>query len=93
MQVFEVLKSISASHILSIGLLIGGKNYEYEKQRVPGMNILICTPGRLLQHLEESPFFECNSLQMLVLDEADLMLEMGFWGAIKTILSYLPKER
>jgi ATP-dependent RNA helicase DDX10/DBP4 len=42
------------------------------------MNILICTPGRLLQHLDETYGFETNNLQMLVLDEADVMMEMGF---------------
>ena len=48
MQVFEVYNSIATEHIMSIGLLIGGKNYEYERDRIQGMNILICTPGRLL---------------------------------------------
>jgi ATP-dependent RNA helicase DDX10/DBP4 len=36
---------------LSIGLVIGGKDVAYEKQKIQNMNVLICTPGRLLQHL------------------------------------------
>lgn len=61
-----------------MGLIIGGKNVDYEKERINNMNILVCTPGRLLQHLEETYGFETNNLQMLVLDEADVMLQMGF---------------
>jgi len=57
------------------------------------MNVVICTPGRLLQHLEESPGFDANNLKTLVLDEADVMLEMGFLGALKAIMGYLPKEK
>ena len=40
------------------------------------MNILVCTPGRLLQHMDETPGFEAGDLQMLVLDEADRILDM-----------------
>ena len=41
-----------------------------------GMNILVCTPGRLLQHMDETPYFDCSGLSMLVLDEADRVLDM-----------------
>lgn len=57
------------------------------------MNVIICTPGRLLQHFEESPGFDANNLKVLVLDEADMMLELGFWGPLKAIMNYLPKEK
>ena len=40
------------------------------------MNILICTPGRLLQHMDETPSFDASNLQILVLDEADRILDM-----------------
>ena len=40
------------------------------------MNILVCTPGRLLQHMDESPGFDAGQLQVLVLDEADRILDM-----------------
>lgn len=55
------------------------------------MNILICTPGRILQHLEETYGFQTGNLQMLVLDEADVMMEMGFKQSLKTILENIPK--
>lgn len=93
MQVFEVFNSIAEDHILAVGLLIGGKSVELEKARVAGMNVLICTPGRLLQHMEETPGFDAGNLQVLVIDEADTVLEMGFWEALQTILKYIPEER
>lgn len=51
MQVFEVLNSFSERLEVSVGLVIGGKDVKYERERIAGMNILVCTPGRLLQHL------------------------------------------
>ena len=83
MQVFEVLNSFTSQIDISVGLVIGGKNVEFEKERIGNMNILICTPGRLLQHLDETYGFETNNLQMLVLDEADVMMEMGFETTLK----------
>lgn len=41
-----------------------------------GMNIIISTPGRLLQHMDETPGFDCSQLQVLALDEADRILDM-----------------
>ena len=42
------------------------------------MNVLICTPGRLVQHMQESAGLSADNLQMLVIDEADMIMEMGF---------------
>jgi ATP-dependent RNA helicase DDX10/DBP4 len=61
-----------------VGLVIGGKDVKFEQDRIKLMNILVCTPGRLLHHLEETYGFETSNLKMLVIDEADVMLEMGF---------------
>ena len=57
------------------------------------MNILVCTPGRLLQHMDETPLFDCVSLQVLVLDEADRMLDLGFSKTLNAIIENLPRER
>ena len=55
LQVFEVFKCLlEKGHELTLGLLIGGKNIEIEKNVINRMNILVCTPGRLLQHINES---------------------------------------
>lgn len=51
-QVFEVFTSITPFHDLSVGLIIGGKNLKFEQTHISTMNVLICTPGRLLQHME-----------------------------------------
>jgi len=54
------------------------------------MSIIIGTPGRLLQHLEQTPGFDVGGLLVLVLDEADRILDMGFREQMVRILDYLP---
>jgi ATP-dependent RNA helicase DDX10/DBP4 len=78
-------------HDLSAGLLIGGKNVQYEQERIKNMNILICTPGRLLQHMNQSEGFDPSNLKMLVFDEVDRILDMGFKDTIDQIMKNLPK--
>ncbi|PKA46721.1 DEAD-box ATP-dependent RNA helicase 32 [Apostasia shenzhenica] len=93
-QLFEELKIVGKHHSLSAGLLIGGrKDVDAEKERVNSLNILVCTPGRLLQHMNETPNFDCSQLQVLVLDEADRMLDKKFKGELDAIISQLPKRR
>ncbi|XP_021853336.1 DEAD-box ATP-dependent RNA helicase 32 [Spinacia oleracea] len=93
-QIFGVLKLVGRHHGFSAGLLIGGrKDVDEEKEHVNDLNILICTPGRLLQHMDETPNFECSQLQMLVLDEADRILDIGFKKDVNAIVSQLPKKR
>jgi len=100
-QIFAVLRKIGQQHTFSLGLLIGGRHknkqnidtndFMREQRSIPTTNILICTPGRLLQHLEQTPYFNVDSLQMLVLDEADRILDMGFRDQLVRILDYLPQ--
>ena len=93
LQIFQVLLAVGKHHGMSAGLLIGGKNVKEERSRVIKMNILVCTPGRLLQHMDETPMFDCAGLHMLVLDEADRILDMGFASALNAIVANLPRER
>lgn len=65
MQIFEVLRSIGLYHSFSAGLVIGGKNLKDERDRLSRMNILVATPGRLLQHMDQTFGFESDNLQML----------------------------
>jgi hypothetical protein len=58
--------------------LIGGTEVKDQLKRLHAINIIICTPGRLLQHLEENANFYIDQLQMLIIDEADRALDMGF---------------
>jgi ATP-dependent RNA helicase DDX10/DBP4 len=93
-QIFNVLKLIGKYHKYIVGLLIGGKkDFFMEQQHIASTNIIIATPGRLLQHCEQTAYLDLStSLQMLVLDEADRILDMGFSNQIKRILEYLPKQ-
>ncbi|KAL1748300.1 P-loop containing nucleoside triphosphate hydrolase protein [Schizophyllum fasciatum] len=92
-QIFEVLRSIGPFHSFSAGLVIGGKNLKDERDRLVRMNILVATPGRLLQHMDQTYGFECDNLQVLVLDEADRILDMGFAKTLSALLGHLPKSR
>lgn len=92
-QIYETLRKVGHLHDFSVGLIIGGQNLKFERKRMDQMNILICTPGRLLQHMDENPLFNCNNLQMLVLDEADRCLDMGFETTMNAIIENLPPER
>ncbi|KAL4398844.1 ATP-dependent RNA helicase Dbp4 [Malassezia pachydermatis] len=93
MQIFDVLRSIGGSHTFSAGLVIGGKDLKHEQDRLRKMNILVATPGRLLQHLDQTVGFDASHLQVLVLDEADRILDMGFANTLNAILEHLPPNR
>ncbi len=90
-QTFQVLRSIGSYHHFSAGLLVGGKReFGLEQQHVPRMNIVIATPGRLLQHLEQTAGLDVSRVCVLVLDEADRILDLGFREQMVRILDYLP---
>lgn len=92
-QIFEVLRKIGRKHAFSAGLVIGGKSLREEAERLGRMNILVCTPGRMLQHLDQTAGFDVDNLQMLVLDEADRIMDMGFQSAVDALVEHLPKNR
>jgi ATP-dependent RNA helicase DDX10/DBP4 len=93
-QIFDVLCKVGKhGHMFAAGLLIGGKSLESERQALPRMNILVATPGRMLQHLSQTAAFSVDDIKMLVLDEADRILDMGFQRDVDAIIDYLPKER
>lgn len=90
-QIFTVMRKIGRHHTFSAGLVIGGKDAEQEKKMIGRINILVATPGRLLHHMDETYDFDTHALRVLVLDEADRLLEMGFADVIDGILDNLPK--
>ncbi|XP_014640671.1 PREDICTED: probable ATP-dependent RNA helicase DDX10 isoform X2 [Ceratotherium simum simum] len=92
-QTFEVLRKVGKNHDFSAGLIIGGKDLKHEAERINNINILVCTPGRLLQHMDETICFHATNLQMLVLDEADRILDMGFADTMNAVIENLPKKR
>jgi ATP-dependent RNA helicase DDX10/DBP4 len=93
-QIFDILRQVGKhGHTFAAGLVIGGKSLEWERKAVARMNILVGTPGRILQHLSQTVAFNVDDLKMLVLDEADRILDMGFQKDVDAIIDYLPKER
>lgn len=92
-QIFETLKKVGKHHDFSAGLIIGGKNLKFERTRMDQCNILICTPGRLLQHMDENPLFNTSTMEVLVLDEADRCLDMGFQRTLNSIIENFPPDR
>ena len=92
-QTFEVLRKIGSHHDFSAGLVIGGKSLQSEQYCIQRTNIIVCTPGRLLQHMDETVNFHCSSLKLLILDEADRILDLGFQHTVNAIVENLPSER
>lgn len=92
-QIFEVLLKIGKYNSFSAGLVTGGKEVQFEKDRIARMNILVGTPGRISQHLNETVGMDTSNLQVLVLDEADRCLDMGFKKQIDSIVGHLPPTR
>ncbi|EXJ55257.1 hypothetical protein A1O7_08183 [Cladophialophora yegresii CBS 114405] len=92
-QIFEVLRKVGRNHMFSAGLVIGGKSLQEERERLGRMNILVATPGRMLQHMDQTSELDIGNLQMLVLDEADRIMDMGFSQTIDALIEHLPRER
>ncbi|XP_055906224.1 probable ATP-dependent RNA helicase pitchoune [Eupeodes corollae] len=94
MQTFGVLKELMAHHHHTYGLVMGGSNRSVESEKLgKGVNILVATPGRLLDHLQNSPDFLYKNLQCLIIDEVDRILEIGFEEELRQIVNLLPKRR
>lgn len=78
---------------LNTMVMFGGVSIGPQKQRLKsGVDILVATPGRLLDHVQQGTV-NLSHIEILVLDEADRMLDMGFIRDIRRILSLLPKQR
>lgn len=95
-QIAQNLEGLSYfTPISSIAVYGGGdgSNFTNEKQALSrGADIVICTPGRMIAHLNMG-YVRLKGLQYLVLDEADRMLDMGFFDDIMKIISFLPPKR
>jgi superfamily II DNA/RNA helicase len=92
-QVEENFVRYGKNHKLNIALLIGGVSFdEQEKKLERGADVLIATPGRLLDHRERGKLL-LNGVDILVIDEADRMLDMGFIPDIERICEMIPFTR
>lgn len=92
LQIFSVARDLLKHHSQTYGIVIGGANRRAEADKLSkGVNLLIATPGRLLDHLQNTPFVFKN-LKSLIIDEADRILEIGFEDEMRQIIKILPKE-
>ncbi|GAB9474219.1 Atp-dependent RNA helicase [Globisporangium polare] len=94
LQIYGVVREICKYHSQTHGIVMGGANRRAEAERlVKGVNILVSTPGRLLDHLQNTKAFIYHNLQILVIDEADRILSIGFEDEMRQIIKCIPKER
>lgn len=92
-QVHDVLQKIGGPLGVRTAVLVGGESIGRQIQALRrSPHIIICTPGRMIDHLNQKTV-KLSSVKMLVLDEADRMLDMGFAPQLKTILQTVPRER
>ncbi len=92
-QVAENFELLGKNHKLTVALLIGGVSYDEQDRKLDrGADVVIATPGRLLDHLQRGKVL-LNGIEILVVDEADRMLDMGFIPDIERICKKLPFTR
>lgn len=92
-QVAEAFDSLGKNHKLTVALLIGGVSFEEQNAKIDrGADVLIATPGRLLDHIERGKLM-LHGIDIFVVDEADRMLDMGFIPDIERICKLLPITR
>ncbi|KAG9790880.1 ATP-dependent RNA helicase-like protein has1, partial [Aureobasidium melanogenum] len=93
LQIFGVARDLMQFHSQTFGIVIGGANRSAEADKLTkGVNLLIATPGRLLDHLQNTKGFIYKNVKALVIDEADRILEVGFEDEMRQIVKILPKE-
>lgn len=90
-QVNDVIKMIGSSHGVSSVVIYGGASYETQEYALRrGVDVVVGTPGRLIDHLERGNI-NLDNIKCLILDEADEMLNIGFKDSIERILEFTPK--
>jgi len=92
-QVADHFEILGKNHKLTVALLIGGVSYEDQDRKLDrGADVVIATPGRLLDHFQRGKLL-LNGVEIVVIDEADRMLDMGFIPDIERICRLLPFTR
>ncbi|KAI8811726.1 P-loop containing nucleoside triphosphate hydrolase protein [Cladochytrium replicatum] len=93
-QCHEVAVALAKYTDIMVSVIVGGmplKVQEAELKKRP--DVVIATPGRLIDHVRNSPSFGLDGIEILIIDEADRILEDGFAAELKEIVSYCPKGR
>lgn len=92
-QVYDTFRHFSQFTQLNVGVITGGINYGSHKDTLEKNNdILVATPGRLTEYLDEESF-QADEVELLILDEADRMLDMGFIGEMNRIVLEARRRR
>ncbi len=92
-QVADSFERYGVNHKLTLALLIGGVSFDDQLKKLDrGVDVLIATPGRMLDHYNRGKLL-LTGVEILVIDEADRMLDMGFIPDIERICSLLPPKR
>lgn len=93
MQVSEQMKLFSKHNKLQIATLYGGTSYHTQRSQLErGTDVIVATPGRLIDFME-SKTVDLRTIEILVLDEADRMMDMGFMPQVRRIIAKVPTER
>ena len=92
-QIAESFRTYGAGLGMTVAVVFGGAKYGPQiKALAAGVDVLVATPGRLIDHIGEK-YAKLDQTEVFVLDEADQMLDLGFLQPIRRIVSHLPKER
>ena len=93
LQIYGVARDLFRYHNQTHGIVMGGANRRTEAEKlVKGVNLVVATPGRLLDHLQNTRGFIFRNLAALIIDEADRILEVGFEEEMNQIMRKLRRE-
>lgn len=92
LQLFNLSKDLLVYHKKTCALVMGGANRKVEQEKLRrGVNLVVATPGRLLDHLNSTKGFNYMNLSMMIIDEADAILKIGFEDELRQILDKFSK--
>ena len=95
LQLYDLAKSLMNDNGTTCVLVIGGGNRKKEAEKLSSSEarIVICTPGRLIDHMVNTKKFKYNNIKILIIDEADKILKIGFEEELTEIIKLIPKNR
>jgi len=93
-QVCDMARNLAQFTDITFGLSVGGMNLRVQEAQLRERpDVVVATPGRLVDHINNSHGFDLTTIEILILDEADRLLEVGFKDELELIISACPRER